>query len=307
MKKSLFAILIAATALVPAAAEAQDRHGHGGGGDRGGGGRQWSQPQQRGSAPQMQRPDYSNARRGTPQAYAPRPQAPQAASQARPQWQGGARPQWQGGERPQWRGEDRSRVQIQPQQRQPDRQWSGRPQGQPDRRWDGRRPDGQPDRRWNGRPDGRQDWRNDQRRGEPNRQWDRDRSRPEQFRQDRRFGDWRDNNRYRNDLNDRRSWSRDWRRDGRYNWSDYRRYNRNLYHLPRYYAPHGWDYGYRRFSIGITIGSMLFGPDYWIDDPFYYRLPPAYGPYRWVRYYNDALLVDLRTGLVVDVIYDIFW
>jgi hypothetical protein len=52
---------------------------------------------------------------------------------------------------------------------------------------------------------------------------------------------------------------------------------------------------------------MLFAPDYWINDPFYYRLPPAYGPYRWVRYYNDALLVDVRSGYVVDVIHDIFW
>ena len=33
----------------------------------------------------------------------------------------------------------------------------------------------------------------------------------------------------------------------------------------------------------------------------------THGPYRWVRYYNDALLVDIRSGQVVDVEYDIFW
>ncbi|WP_409574764.1 RcnB family protein [Sphingopyxis sp. PET50] len=33
----------------------------------------------------------------------------------------------------------------------------------------------------------------------------------------------------------------------------------------------------------------------------------AYGGYRWVRYYNDALLVDTYSGEVVDVIYDFFW
>ena len=38
-----------------------------------------------------------------------------------------------------------------------------------------------------------------------------------------------------------------------------------------------------------------------------YRLPPAWGPYRWVRYWDDALLVDTRTGMVVDVIYSFFW
>ena len=47
--------------------------------------------------------------------------------------------------------------------------------------------------------------------------------------------------------------------------------------------------------------------DYWIGDPYSYRLPEAYGPYRWVRYYNDALLVDLRSGFVVDTVYGIFY
>ena len=38
-----------------------------------------------------------------------------------------------------------------------------------------------------------------------------------------------------------------------------------------------------------------------------YRLPRSYGPYRWVRYHNDALLVNLYTGEVEDVVYDVFW
>jgi Ni/Co efflux regulator RcnB len=50
-----------------------------------------------------------------------------------------------------------------------------------------------------------------------------------------------------------------------------------------------------------------FGSRYWISDPWRYRLPPAYGPYRWVRYHNDALLIDTWTGQVVDVIYHFFW
>ena len=102
-------------------------------------------------------------------------------------------------------------------------------------------------------------------------------------------------------------WNRDWRSDGRYDWNRYRSGNRYTYRLPRYYAPGGWSYGYRRFSIGVTLQSVLWGQNYWIDDPYSYRLPPAYGPYRWVRYYNDALLVDIRSGEVVDTVYDIFW
>jgi len=106
---------------------------------------------------------------------------------------------------------------------------------------------------------------------------------------------------------DNRNWSRDWRNNGRYNWQSYRTYNRDIFRLPRYYAPSGWGYGYQRFGIGFTLSSLLFDRSYWIDDPEYYRLPPVYGPYEWVRYYNDALLVDIRSGYVVDVVYDIFW
>ena len=106
---------------------------------------------------------------------------------------------------------------------------------------------------------------------------------------------------------DYRRWNNNWRNDRRYDWRGYRGYNRGVFRLPRYYAPYGWRYGYRRYSIGVRIGAPLFTQNYWIADPWYYRLPPAYGGYRWVRYYNDALLVDVRTGYVVDVIHDIFW
>ncbi|MDE0878784.1 MAG: RcnB family protein [Sphingomonas bacterium] len=102
-------------------------------------------------------------------------------------------------------------------------------------------------------------------------------------------------------------WSRDWRNDNRYDWNRYRGVNRSTYRLPRYYAPSGWGYGYRRFSIGVTLSSFLWDQNYWIDDPYAYRLPPAYGPYRWVRYFNDALLIDIRTGVVVDNVYGIFY
>ena len=103
------------------------------------------------------------------------------------------------------------------------------------------------------------------------------------------------------------AWNRGWRNDTRYGWSSYRASNRGAYRLPRYYAPSGWGSGYRRFGIGFSLNSILYNPSYWIQDPYTYRLPEAYGPYRWVRYYNDALLVDLDSGRVVDTVYDIFW
>jgi len=106
------------------------------------------------------------------------------------------------------------------------------------------------------------------------------------------------------DSNHRR-WSSDWRRDHRYDWRNYRTRHRSLFRLGRYHDPYGW--GYRRFSIGFSLGSGYYGSNYWLDDPWMYRLPPAYGPYRWVRYYDDALLVNIYTGQVVDVLHNFFW
>ena len=164
------------------------------------------------------------------------------------------------------------------------------------------RQDRRDDRReWNqDRRDDRRDWGRD--RVEGRRDWRQDR------RDDRNDRNWRDNRRwdYR-DADRRYNWDRDWRRDQRYDWQRYRQTHRHIYRGPRYYAPSGWDYGYRRFSIGIALWSGLYADRYWIGDPGYYRLPPAYGPLRWVRYYDDALLVDIRTGYVVDVIHDFFW
>ncbi len=105
---------------------------------------------------------------------------------------------------------------------------------------------------------------------------------------------------------DYRRWNRDWRHDNRYNWSWYRDRNRDSYRMQPYYAPYR-SYSYRRLSIGFFMDSLFFGADYWINDPWQYRLPEAYGPYRWVRYYDDALLVNFYSGEVVDVINNFFW
>jgi hypothetical protein len=100
-------------------------------------------------------------------------------------------------------------------------------------------------------------------------------------------------------------WSGDWRHNHRYDWRSYRSRYASLYRLSRYNDPFG--YGYRRFSIGYNLWPSYYNTNYWLNDPWQYRLPPAYGPYRWVRYYNDALLVDIYSGEVVDVIYGFFW
>lgn len=105
--------------------------------------------------------------------------------------------------------------------------------------------------------------------------------------------------------NDRHRWDGNWRHDHRYDWRSYRTRYGSLYRLGRYYDPYGW--GYRRYSTGFNLWPSYYGSGFWLNDPWQYRLPPAYGPYRWVRYYDDALLVDIYTGRVVDVIHGVFW
>ena len=175
-------------------------------------------------------------------------------------------------------------------------------------------------------------WQND-RRGNWNR--DRDRDRNDDWRRNNNNGQWNrggwGSNSSRNWNRDRngwrgnnwgynngwrgngwgnhgwRGWDRDgWRRDRRYDWYGWRNSHRSIFSLGFYSAP--WrDYSYSRFGIGVVIGAPFYDQRYWIADPWAYRLPPAAGPYRWVRYYDDALLVDIYSGEVVDVIYDIFY
>ena len=102
-----------------------------------------------------------------------------------------------------------------------------------------------------------------------------------------------------------RHWRSDWRHDDRYDWRDWRRRHRSHFHLGSYYDPFGWDY--LRYGVGWRLWPNYYRNSFWLNDPWQYRLPPAYGPYRWVRYYNDALLVNIYTGEVVDVEYNFFW
>ncbi|WP_052505687.1 RcnB family protein [Novosphingobium sp. P6W] len=157
---------------------------------------------------------------------------------------------------------------------------------------------------WQGNNDRRGD--NDRWRGNGNnndRRGDNDRWRGNGNNNDRRG----DNDRWRGNGNNNRNWDRNsWRRDNRYDWQSYRSRNRSTYQIGRYYSPYQ-NYSYRRVGIGFSLGSMFYGNRYWVNDPWQYRLPEVYGPYRWVRYYNDVMLVDIYSGEVVDVIYDFFW
>lgn len=96
-----------------------------------------------------------------------------------------------------------------------------------------------------------------------------------------------------------------WRNDRRYDWRRYRDHNHSIFQYGNYYDP--YRSSYRRFSIGFNLWPSYYQSNYWLNDPWMYRLPPVYGPYRWVRYYDDALLVNIYTGEVEDVVRDFFW
>lgn len=99
-------------------------------------------------------------------------------------------------------------------------------------------------------------------------------------------------------------WNRDWRNDRRYDWRRYRDRHRSVFRLGVYFDPFG--YGYRPFDIGYNLAPLYYRQQYWID-PALYGLPYPPPGTVWVRYWNDAVLVDSYSGEVVDVIHNFFW
>ena len=57
----------------------------------------------------------------------------------------------------------------------------------------------------------------------------------------------------------------------------------------------------------VLFGQRVLWQPVRISDPWTYRLPEVYGPYRWIRYYDDVLLVNTYTGEVVDVVHNFFY
>lgn len=79
---------------------------------------------------------------------------------------------------------------------------------------------------------------------------------------------------------------------------DYRRDRPDAFRGPAYVGPRG--YAYRPVGPGYRFTPDYYGRSYWID-PVRYRLPPARHGARWVRYGNDVVMVNVRTGRVVEV------
>lgn len=119
-----------------------------------------------------------------------------------------------------------------------------------------------------------------------------------EIRQDQRRGDWREAREDRHEL-------REDRREKREDWRDYRQSHRDAFRGPAYVGPRG--YAYRPVAVGHRFDRAYYGDRYWVRDFGRYRLPaPAYRQ-RWVRYGNDVVLIDLRSGRVLRVYNRFFW
>ncbi len=86
----------------------------------------------------------------------------------------------------------------------------------------------------------------------------------------------------------------------RRNYSAQRRFNAGSY-----YRPDGWYY--RRWSYGQFLPNLFFSQNYWLNDYSYYGLSYPPPGCEWVRYGDDAILVDTDTGEIIQVVYGIFY
>jgi Ni/Co efflux regulator RcnB len=122
--------------------------------------------------------------------------------------------------------------------------------------------------------------------------WDNDRDRRE----------WRDDRR--DVRQDRRDWRQDRRHDQREDWQRWRDSNRNDFRRGNWRAP----FRYRSFATGAVMPRNYWGSRYYVNNWNAYRLPNPGGRHlRYVRHYDDVLLVDIRNGRVMRVFRNFYW
>ena len=107
------------------------------------------------------------------------------------------------------------------------------------------------------------------------------------------------------DVRDARRELREDRQDRRQDWRDYREQHRDWYRRPAYVGPRG--YAYRSVTPGYRFAPGYYGRNYWVNDWQRYRLAAPLGYQRWVRYGNDVVLVDIRSGRVATVYNGFFY
>lgn len=141
-----------------------------------------------------------------------------------------------------------------------------------------------------GRSQGRYDdsrWRNDGSRHSGYRH--------DNHRRDSRWDDRHSHGRHRHD-----DWRHpDWRRHWSHGWAG------NRYRAPaRYVYPRG--YHAQSWRIGYRLPPVFFVNDWYVDWRYYRLAPPPWGA-RWLRVDGDLMLVDERSGEIIDALYGFFY
>jgi hypothetical protein len=100
------------------------------------------------------------------------------------------------------------------------------------------------------------------------------------------------------EIRDDRRDVREARREYRDDWREYRGRHPDIYRGPAWVGPRG--YRWRPVTVGYRFAPTFYDRRYW-DDPYRYHLRPVLGYQRWVRYGRDVVLIDIRSGRVLEV------
>ena len=73
-----------------------------------------------------------------------------------------------------------------------------------------------------------------------------------------------------------------------------------------YVAPYnGWRY--RTVTSGYQLRPAFYGQRHWVNDYGRYHVAAPRPNLRWVRYGNDLVLVNVRSGRVIEVRHNVGW
>ncbi len=87
-------------------------------------------------------------------------------------------------------------------------------------------------------------------------------------------------------------------------WQELRQTNADLFRRPEYVPPRGLPAP--PVSSGDQLAAAFYDKSLWIDDFGTYRLPQPADSQQYVRYRDDVLLVNVRSGRVIRVYRDFF-
>jgi len=84
-----------------------------------------------------------------------------------------------------------------------------------------------------------------------------------------------------------------------HNYQAPRHYNIGPYHPPRGWTNRGWTYG-------EFLPRAYWAPEYFLSDYWLFGLEVPPGGYEWIREGDDALLIDINTGQILQVEVGVF-